>query len=180
MAIAQKVVILTWKQKRPWVIHLPQSSGLLGAISRSQDPNKVLTADEAAKALQEFKPFLIAPNTNEYPLAMWELVKSHPDVRAQISDGQLVVETKEALGQIPKEGEAKEDPAQAMPGTLDKVAGDKARDLAENCDDLELLKKWLASESAGQKRSSVLDALKGKIDLVKDMDARFGGEAAGK
>lgn len=168
-------VLLTFTDKRAWIIHLPQSGGLLAAIARNSDPNAVMTQEELDKMLLEQKPLTIIPNTNEYPAHIWEQVKNHPDVKRALADGRLILQTKESLGQVPAPGETGKAPAKQLPATLTNLEVAKALQLADNCDDAKILDTWLKAETGpqGQNRSTVRDKLKAKLEEVKENDAKF-------
>lgn len=178
MSNKESVVLLTWTPPRPFVIHLPQSGGLLAAVANSASATAVVTPEQMKAAMAEHKPLLIIPGTNEYPAAMWELVKGHPSVRSHIADGNLILQTKVALGQKPAEGEKPDAPATKLPGSLTNLDPAKARELADNCDNLEILERWLKQETLNGSRTSVVDILRGKIDQVKETEARFTGSGA--
>ena len=173
-AKASTEVMLNWKQARLLVFHPPQSGSMLSTLSAA---NSVLTPDQVKAELKQHKALTILPGIHAYPAHLWAEAKSHPLILALLRDEQLVVITNAVIGKTADTSKANE-PAAAMPATLDNVGTAQARDLVEGCTDLALLKKWQEAEKvSGEPRQTVLDALKGQVELLIETDKRFKGES---
>jgi len=156
-------VWLTWDEQRIWVIHPTKSSNMLSTLTA---PDAVLTREQVKAALKQTRQLNVLPGLHEYPADLWSKCVDHEDVQQALNDGRLRVNTNEDFGQ---KGDALA-PAQTLPEALDAVQTGVARVLAENCQDIKVLEKWLEAERMGKARGTILTELEAQIMLCKETD----------
>lgn len=159
------VVWLDWKEARLNTIY---PSAYAKASSRLTKADEVLSPEEQAELKKTVKKVRLIPGLNSYSIAEYNAIKDHPSVIKKFKDGRLKLWTKEELN--PKDNSGDEKPIQSLPDSLDEVATASAKELAESCGDLKLLKKWLKSEEAGKARGVVLGAIEAKIEDIEEVE----------
>lgn len=166
----KKYVYLTWTEQRIWVVHPTQGGGTLSTKLMQADGK--LTPEEVKEHLKKQEQFNIIPGTQQYDAHAWALVAGHPDVLAALEDGRLKLETNADFG---LEGD-KNAPADQFPEDLDKLSTGPAKSLAENCMELNVLKRWLNAENKGKGRATIVEILESQIKAVEDIEAKIKAE----
>jgi hypothetical protein len=157
-------VWLTWDENRIWVIHPFRGSNMLSTLTKA---DATLTREQVKELLKQQKQMNVLPGLHEYPEALWDKVKDHEDVEMALNDGRLHLMTEADFG---GKGADSDQPARKLPETLDAVATGNARIMAEACQDLDVLRRWLAAEQAGKARGTVLTELEAQIAIVLETE----------
>ncbi len=160
-------VWLTWDEQRIWVVHPHRGSNLLSTLTA---PNAVLSREEVKAQLKLQRQMNILPGLHDYPEALWDKVKDHEDVQMALNDGRLHILT---AGDLAGKNVSVKDPdalVRELPDSLDEISTGNARLMAEACQDVKTLKRWLQSEEQGKARGVVLTELNTQLAAIADQE----------
>ena len=160
-----RVVWLDWREAR---INKIFPNAYAKATARLTKADEVLSPEEQAELKKTVKFVRLIPDLHSYPVMEWNAIKDHPSVIKLLKNGRLKLWT---VGELdPKADPDNENPIQKLPETLDNVATGNAKELADACSDIKVLKKWKEAEERGKARGTVLQSIDAKMETILEVN----------